>query len=240
MPAALSNPQSSSSRSGSLDQITLNYTLSAGSNRVLVVGFCGEATSPTGGTVTFGGVSLTEIEFLITNSGFANFVSMFVLLEADFPATETQDIVADLTWSSGGTNALSIVVGTLTDVAQAVPSGTAIGTDDNLSTVTASITSTADGAILVDVYGNGNGSSPTAAGGQTEDIAVTSNSISYGLSHKIDAVAGSDTMSWSATSSSREGIVAAAFSPTAGGGPTPHPAGPFGSPFNGPFAGAFA
>jgi hypothetical protein len=138
--------------SGTQASLTVSHTVSAGSNRCLVIGIAGvPAGSPTTNsrTVTWNSQSLTRvgIQAYATNE---DFVELWYLLEASLSTTTANVVVTAVT----ANQYLSIGVQTWDGVNQAAPFGTWVGSGTTQNGTTASVTcTTVAGDEVIDILG---------------------------------------------------------------------------------------
>jgi hypothetical protein len=143
------------------------HAVSAGTNRLLLVGVYGEDTGAIASvnTVTWGGQTVTEIDEAIVGTGYSNLAWLGYLDDAGIAAASGDTIIA--TWSgSPPDSAISYAAVTLANVDQSTPTGgSSTGTALNASSVQPT------GSLSVDpddraVY-------ITVAGGQETHTAAT-------------------------------------------------------------------
>ena len=192
--------------------LTISHTIGSNDNRVLTVGTQGEDGSATDcdvSSVTFNGVTLTEIAEAVAANGSRMCVGLWYLLAPD---VGTHDIV--VTWAgnvsrrNGG--GISIY-----NAAQQPPEAQNTQTlTGNPSSITTSITTATNGAWVIDAVGSGSSGNFTALeAGQTERYDAQAGSSQGAGSTKVVSTAGPTSMGWS-QAANRLAHVVAAFAPS--------------------------
>ncbi|MCG6916825.1 MAG: prepilin-type N-terminal cleavage/methylation domain-containing protein [Deltaproteobacteria bacterium] len=208
-----------SSTTSSNTTLTLSHTIGGGENRLLVVGIsaeCNEGISVT--SVTYNGQALTKIASAVADTGTVGLADLWYLLEADLPPAGTYNVQV----TTSGYAVKSVGATSLAGVAQQAPEASNTNTNVGPEYISTSITTSTDGAWIVDVVECGNASAFTPDGGQTERYEEAGSSSEGAGSTKEMATAGSTSMGWTSASANRLAHVVAAFAPAAaapGGGP---------------------
>jgi len=184
---------------GSTTSLTLSsYTLTAGSNRVLVVMSHSE-DSPVAAIsgIDFGtGNALTLLDDLDSPAGFSN-QSIWYMLETDFPGTETQDIIITFDASTSENGAFAF---TLTDASQTAPAAAQIQTSNGASTGPAddTITPASANSLLINYLSAGDASqfsiSAGSEAGAVEGGELTGGSAAGVFAHVLATDTSSKTM----------------------------------------------
>jgi uncharacterized repeat protein (TIGR01451 family) len=206
----IGEPDLTSTQSGtSVSSLTWSHTVSTQNNRILVVGVQSEHSStvhPTG--VTFNGTALTQIGTASAGTSTYQNVSLWYLLA---PAASTANVV--VTWSSAVNNATAGAI-TLYGLAQVGPEATATGFN-NAGATSTNITTLADNAVVVDMFGSGQNQGDLAPGsGQAQRfINAAGATTSGGASTKTVPTAGLTSMTWTQTGINRSAHVVASFAP---------------------------
>ncbi len=193
------------------------HAVSAGTNRLLLVGVYGEDSGVIASinTVTWGGQTLTEIGEATVGTGYSNLVWMGYLNEAGIAAASGSTIVA--TWSGTTPNESVLYAAvTLQNVDQTTPIGdSSPGTATSASTVQiASVlnVSAGDMAAYVTVSGE-QGRTHTPDTGYTEGTEEDSGGVGQVASNatRVISSAGTEqpTATWSGGANVRLGIVGA-------------------------------
>ncbi len=204
------------------------HTVSAGANRLLLVGVYGEDSGVIASinTVTWGGQTLTEISEATVGTGYSNLVWMGYLDEAGIAAASGSTIVA--TWSGTTPNeSVLYSAATLENVDQTTPIGaSSTGTSTSASTVQVAgvlNVSAGDMAAYVTVSGE-QGRTHTADTGYTEGTEEDSGGVGQVASNATKVIASAGTeqpmATWSGTNN-RLAIVGAIINMA----PPPPPAG---------------
>jgi hypothetical protein len=196
--------------------LTFSATVSAGNNKVLIVGVSSEGTNSSSETmthtgVTFGGVALTQVGSTYQyNTSIPNdYLSYWYLLN---PTSQTANIVVTGTKSASTTAYIRAGTTVLQGVKQQAPEAydTAKGNGTALSV---SITTLTDSAWIVDIASGAQGNNNLAPqADQTEHWETTSNIRANGSTKSLASHAAT-TMSWTAATSEDWGMFAAAFAP---------------------------
>jgi len=196
--------------------LTFSATVSAGINKVLIVGVSSEGTNSSSETmthtgVTFGGVALTQVgsTFRYNTSIPNDYLSYWYLLN---PTSQTANIVVTGTKSASTTAYIRAGTTVLQGVKQQAPEAynTAMGNGTALSV---SITTLTDSAWIVDIASGAQGNNNLAPqADQTEHWETTSNIRANGSTKSLASHAAT-TMSWTTTPSEDWGMFAAAFTP---------------------------
>jgi len=207
----------SSATNGNVGSLTFSHAIGSGANRLLVVGVAIEecGTSRTVSGITYNTQALTKITSaeVISGSGCRSRAELWYLLEADLPSAGSYSVVVTASGSCDDLTAGSI---SLTDVAQQGPESSATNTNENQNTISTNITTSTDGAWIVDVAHCGNDSSFTANANQSERWDRTAWSSDGAGSTKLVASAGTTTMGWTNYGANRLSHAAAAFAPDTG------------------------
>ena len=193
------------------------HTVSAGANRLLLVGVYGEDSGVINSinTVTWGGQTLTEIGEATVGTGYSNLVWMGYLDEAGIAAASGSTIVA--TWSGTTPNESVLYTAvTLENVDQTTPIGdSSTGTNTSASTVqvaSALNVSADDMAAYVTVSGE-QGRTHTADTGYTEGTEEDSGGVGQVASNATKGITAGGTeqptATWSGGANVRLGIVGA-------------------------------
>lgn len=173
---------------GSISSLTFSHTVSAGNNRILLVGVSAETGVS---AITFGGVGLTKLD----DNNFGNSNSVWYLIA---PSVSTADIV--VTFGGSGNLYPAVIAANFTDVNQSTPNRTVANSASNSNTgCTVSVTSET-GDLVVDFNGNrsvGSGVfNPTPGSGGTDRAYINAGSITA-ISLATEAGAsGTTTMDW--------------------------------------------
>lgn len=185
-----------------------NFTLSTGSgnNRIVVVGVStendGDVTA-----VTFNGTNMTEINEA-DSSGFFGGVtaSLWYILDTNLPSSAGDYDVVVTTTSE---NHRHVGAAEFTGVAQQAPEASNTGTSGASGSISTSVTTASDGAVVIDVVAASASDGDTPGAGQ-EELYDTAVSGSNGAgSYQIKEFAGSTSMSWSGPTALRAQVVAA-------------------------------
>ena len=177
--AITSNGTVTSTQTTSAASLTWSHTVSAGSNRVLVVELAIDGLGAPASSVTYGGVALTQIGRGTGNHA----VELWALIN---PTVGTANVVA----SFSGTTAAAGGASTFNGVAQTI--GTAFGTFVSATGTgtTASVTaSSAAGEQVIDVlyWRNSPATSATLGAGQTANWSQTNTTMGGGSSLEAGA-----------------------------------------------------
>jgi hypothetical protein len=203
----------------------------AATDRYIIVAVHGRAGGArTCSTCTVQGISATKLAEGATGSGSSNTSSLWLV---NVPTGATGDIVPEFT----GSMARAAISVYQIDGLNPTPNDTA----SNNSAGTATINCPADGVVLGAASSGANNTlSWTGLTLDATTVLVEGSYLAYSVAANEYATL-QDEITVDAAGGTSDFVGAwASFAEAAGGGPTPHPAGPFGSPFNGPFAGAFA
>ena len=207
----------SSATNGNVGSLTFSHAIGSGANRLLVVGVAIEecGTSRTVSGITYNTQALTKITSaeVLSGNGCRSRAELWYLLEADLPSAGSYSVVVT---ASGSCDDLTAGAISLTDVAQQGPEGSATNTNENQNTISTNITTSTNGAWIVDVAHCGNDSSFTANANQTERWDRTAWSSDGAGSTKLVASAGTTTMGWTNYGANRLSHAAAAFAPDTG------------------------
>ena len=132
---------------------TTSHTLTTNANRGVIVLIDVEGTSQATG-VTYNSVAMTQVVSSTSSVGLGNASSMWFILDANLPAGGASYNVS----VSGLSSAASVTVVELNNVAQVIPSGAAVDTNETGDVATSSTTVTAanDYSISVGALGFGN------------------------------------------------------------------------------------
>ena len=193
------------------------YAVSAGTDRLLLVGVYGEDSGAIASinTVTWGGQTLTEIGEATVGTGYSNLVWMGYLNDSGIAAASGSTIVA--TWSGTTPNESVLYAAvTLDTVDQTTPIGnSSTGTATSVSTVqvaSALTVSADDMAVYVTVSGE-QGRTHTADTGYTEGTEEDSGGVGQVASNATKGITAGGTeqptATWSGGANNRLGIVGA-------------------------------
>ena len=191
------------------------FTVQAADDRILLVAVDAEVSTING--ATFGGAAMTQVGQVING---LNTVVLYELREAALGAgAQSGDIVLDLDNTTGG--GVQVTAWTLTGVdqsatpvvAQAFNAGTAE------TTISASITTTAESSIVVGAFGLGDPQTWAPGAGETQIGYASSGSAAGGASYELVG-AGTHDLSWTGPSARRPTLLLAAYAaaPAPGGG----------------------
>lgn len=183
---------------GNHNSDSVNLTLKAHGNRVLIVGLGIKEASGTDdiSTVTYGGVNLTRLSRTPCPAAALCTVEVWYLPESSLPANGTNSLVATL--KAGKSHNMFLGGSIFYNVDQsAAPTigNTATGTGDPV-TITTSTSSTSQ--VVVDAVVNDNNPFTTPSAGQTELWDDGGGGLNYGDGSYKSAGATSTTMSWTA------------------------------------------
>ncbi len=178
--------------------LSFTHTLASGSNRVVVVGVAIETRDSNASvdSITYGGVNMTPIAGSkhFYDYGYANMTQLFYVRESDLPNDGNNTVSI----SHDGEEILAGAV-TLNNVDQSGPEAVASNHEYEPSTLSTSITTLTDNAILIDVVSGGN-SLPRGAleaqSAQTELWYDGSDGSQGGMSTRLVSNAGSYNMDW--------------------------------------------
>jgi len=211
------NYDAANSASGSGSQLTFSHTIGGGSNRLLVVSVSIEngSTGPTVSSITYGGQNLTKIGSAQTGTGTIGRSELWYAFEANLPSAGANNVVVNVSASASYLLAGAI---SLDGVAQQGPEDQNTNTVTGTSTISTSITTSTNGAWIVDSVHCGEGGSYTANSGQTERYDRDTGTSTHAASTLPKAIAGSTSISWthSFASANRQTHVVAAFAPATG------------------------
>lgn len=217
MTISVGNAQSAASGTTAVSSLTLpNYTLSAGSNKILLIATlmkrAGSTVAPGALTTTFGGVAATP--FLTVNGTGSPYERIVLSYLLAGNSTSTGDIVSSV---SSSTPTMIILAWTLIDAAQAAPEASASSTTTNGPT---GITTGYDNEYLVGIAMGGSplgalDSSETAGPTAAVGTSGNSNYFAAAMSGKLGGTAGSQTMAGWAASASKPLHAVLAFRPAA-------------------------
>ncbi len=204
--AITSNGTVTSTQTTSATSLTWSHTVSAGSNRVLVVELAIDGLGAPASSVTYGGVALTQIGRGTGNHA----VELWALIN---PTVGTANVVASFSGSTAAAGGAS----TFNGVAQTI--GTAFGTFVSATGTgtTASVTaSSAAGEQVIDVlyWRNSPATSATPGAGQTANWSQTNTTMGGGSS--LEAGATSVVMSSNLSGSAQWEIAAVSMKTAAG------------------------
>ena len=202
---------SNSGAQGTASSYSWSHTCT-GSDLVLVVGVSIRHNTVTVTGITYNGIALTQIR---TDGRTSLTYSEIWFLKA--PATGSNTIAVTL--SGGPTRSISGAV-SLTGVDQTTPNDADNGATGSSTTPSASVTTVADNAWIVDVVAVRTGSSETitVGSGQTQrwNVLDGANGLRAGGSHEGPVTpAGATTMDWTISASKAWALSAAAFKPVA-------------------------
>ena len=193
-PIAFDAP-SSANTTGSAS-ITFSHTVSAGSNRKLIVGVAVEDGGGCTGNMDVTGVTFNTVEALThipgadacVDTGTQQRVEMWYL---DAPTVTTANVVVTLAGSSGVINAGAV---SITGAAGGDPEATNSQTNSDVATIATGIGGGTAGAWIVDMVGSGNGGTFTEGSGQTERWDVMGGSATGAMSTREDVDSGPTSM----------------------------------------------
>lgn len=148
---------------------TFSHTLVAGSERLIIVGFCNEnADVMTTSSVTYGGVAMTMAVEQLLVSGSRNLVGIYYLLEASLPANGSNTVSVVMTGTSSSSTNVAYCA-QYTGVAQQAPEATDSDSQTSGTTITNTVSpSTGAWAFSAVVVGQIEGGSWTHNEGQVE------------------------------------------------------------------------
>ena len=191
---------------------SFSHTIGSGSNRLLVVGVSIEhnASGPTVSSITYNGQPLTKIDSRGITTDYYGRAELWYSLEASLPSAGTYNIVVNTPTAPEELIAGAVSWDGLAQQAPEAKGESSAGSQDTIST---SITTLTDGALLVDAVHSGMEYGFTPDSGQTERYDVTGGAVTSRLaaSTKEVAVAGSTTMGWTMTGANRMAHEVAAF-----------------------------
>lgn len=212
--AAISAPNVSSQTFGSNNVHSISHNLIAGADRILLIN-----TSTESGdqyliqsiTINGGGNVGTRVNQVQSTAGIGHRVEMWRVMEAQLPASGT--ITIQVTWNGDVRPGIGVM--SFSGVAQQPAEATATQTCANCQTISQSITTLTDAALIVSNVGNGDGDNyPDSdhGSGQIELWDQQPSSARHAGTYEITTSAGADIQSHRADSSvNRQAQVIAAF-----------------------------
>ncbi|MDJ0947046.1 MAG: DUF6531 domain-containing protein, partial [Kiloniellales bacterium] len=201
---------------GSGDVTLPGFTVQAGDDRVLLVAVDAEVSTING--VTFDGSAMTQVGEVVND---LNRVALYELREAALGAgAQSGDLVLDLGATTGG--GVQVTAWTLTGIDQAASPvvSQAFNAGAAETTISASVTTTAESSIVVSAFGLGDPTTWAPGAGETEIGYDTSAGVAAGgASYELVGV-GTHDLSWSGAAARRPTLLLAAYAaaPAAGGG----------------------
>lgn len=180
---------------------SVNYTLPAGSNRIVIGIACFEQSGVTVDSATFGGQAMTApfATVYLDGGGTRNGLRIFYILDADLPADGARSFAPS--FSSAPGDSLLTVIG-IEGAKQQAPEATGTATATSTTLISKAVTSLTNGAWFISgATGNLTGITWTHGSGQTERSDFTSASATACSSTEEVSTAGSETTSHTASSS---------------------------------------
>lgn len=213
---AVNNPQS---QRGTSSTLTLSYTVSAGSNLILVfaVGTAhASSTATTVSSATYNGSAATNVAGATGTASSGSERIHFSYWYQLAPTVGTANIVANLSSTPEEAVLLAVV---LSDAAQQAPEASATATDAS-SPCTTTLTTLTDGAIhLGGLSAQNSGAAYTPDGNTTEAVERDGTvAVSGVLGYRFPSPAGSSSLGWTTTSLNTSQTGSCSWAPFAGGG----------------------
>jgi hypothetical protein len=166
-------------------------------------------------SVTYGSKTLTQLNSaqVTSSNDCRGRVELYYLLEADMPGTGSFNVAVTAT---GWCSALAAGAISLTGVAQQAAEASNTNANDGQASISTNITTSTDGAWLVDVVHNGNSGSFTANSSQTERYDRNTSTSEIAGSTRLVASAGNVSLGWTNSNANRLAHAVAAFAPATG------------------------
>ena len=208
------NDATAATNASGASPVTWTHVVSAGSNRILVVGVVAENsdTPQTVSGVAYGAASLTKARARSVTEGAWVDVELWYLLN---PTVGSASVSVSLTGS--GVNAIACLSCTLQGAAQQAPEAVNDnGTTTDATTLSQAITTLTDNAMVLSLFGTNLENTQTS--GQTSVVSALGSAGGDGdrvtLARATKTPAGSQTMSWTSSSTyGRAAMVNAVFAP---------------------------
>jgi|GEM_PF-6299175 len=186
-----------------------NHTIGSGVSMLLVrLAIRGDVSSPSGVTVTCGGVAMTAAVERTNTTG-RQYAGIFYLMN---PSAGVKAIA--VSWTNAGTSAISMV-----DCSGVDPAISAHSTASNTtgsSTISVTCTGITIGDLVVDLAVDGSGAVWNSTGQNVENYAQMETTAADPLTTRgssLVADATSETMAWSLTTAGNGAMAACAFTP---------------------------
>ncbi len=190
---------------------SFSHTIGGGNNRLLVVGvtFEDSLADKVVNSVTYNGVTMTQVDWARAGTGYSQYTAFYYLLESDLPSSGSYTVNVDV--SATPTRNVMVGVSSYENVNQALDDSCTSNTGQPIS---CSITTIEDNSWVMSVVGNGGGGDYTySAGNERYELDGSASSSTGAGGDDIDTSAGSFSVSWSHSGNVRQALVAAAFSP---------------------------
>ena len=199
--------------------LTFSHTIGAGSNRLLIVGFCFEDNNQDVGvtSVTYNSAAVTEIDSVWGSEpgpAYGNFSWLGYLLETDLPSAGSYSVI--ITLDGSPTRSINAGVASYFDVGQSLIDFDSYGVNA-VTTIYTTVTAAVDGSLVCGIGGHGYNQDLTGYDSTIILEQIDGSSSTAGLLHKINQSTGDIDIGFSWSSSKYASIVAAVFSPPAEG-----------------------
>lgn len=193
---------SAKNTANSANTVSVSHTLGAGPRRMVlaIIGVESFTTAVAPTSVTYGGVSMTQVAALQHTDGTA-WVGIYYLGEASLPGAGSNTVQANWSGSHAG---LSIIAASFSNVWQEAPPDSNTSQASSYTAISTSLTPTSHRSVAVDGFHCGDNNAHTPDSGQTSmQEGQGGSSDRSGASYKKVNGGSSISMGWTASSSNR-------------------------------------
>lgn len=184
--------------------ISYSHTLGSGDDRIVLVCVSIETdeADPIISSVTYGGVTMTELTATQTGATFKNRAGIYYLLDASLPAVGSNTVTINLPVTVGGGDVVISGCSSWIGCEQSAPTGAQNSSVSAEGTTTVTTTPTTDnaGSLVIGCVSTGDAVTLTPPTGYTEAYDATANSSSGSGWYKIETT-GSTLLSLTTTAS---------------------------------------